>query len=167
MGTYILLPICVRGGSKTLEILSNCLCVWLKRGKKVAYGDPIVMIIHKERVYKRRGRTMQWRRSCSSGNYQQWQNRNQTQHICNHHPVMKQQDHHSSHQGHQPCPRWPTLTSHQSWTLCTYELSSISFDGMNSCTHQSPTCLLLPVIAMYTKQRHGYMLGTLTSYGKE
>lgn len=92
---------------------------------------------------------MQWRRSCSSGNYQPWQNRNQTQHIDNHHSATTQWGRRSLLRGRRPYLRWLASTLHRSWRLCTYAPSSTSSPWTSSCTPLSPTFRSWPVIAIY------------------
>lgn len=89
-------------------------------------------------------RTMQWRRSCSSGNYQRWQSRNQTRRIGNHRPARTPRGLRILRRRRRPYRRWPIWISHQSWTLCTCALSSTSSPWMSSCTHRPPTFPLLP-----------------------
>lgn len=89
-------------------------------------------------------RTMQWRRSCSSGNYQRWQSRNQTRRIGNHRPARTPRGLRILRRRRRPYRRWPVWISHQSWTLCTCALSSTSSPWMSSCTHRPPTFPLLP-----------------------
>ena len=98
-------------------------------------------------------RTMQWRRSCSSGNCQQWQNRNQIRHIGSRRLVEKQLDHRSSRLARRPYRRWQASISRRSWTLCTYVPSSISSPWMSSCTHLSPTFQLSPKVGISLSYR--------------